>query len=122
MARLSELVKLRETTYLTIQGVKVPAMFTFDSINAIESAYGQGYKKFERDLNAMMKYHTINIRDKKVQHLVWSLVYGLLIGGGTECTYQEMNLAVPFSQIPQVIKEAMDILNAQDFQLDDIKK
>jgi len=33
-----------------------------------------------------------------------------------------MNRAIPFSEIPSVIQEAMDILNEQNFQLSDIKK
>ena len=44
MAKLSDLVRLRDNHFITIQGEKVPAAFTFASIDAIESAYGQGYK------------------------------------------------------------------------------
>lgn len=122
MARLSELVHLSDETYITIQGVDVPAMFTFASIDAIEKGYGEGYKKFELDLNSMLKKKNINIRDKKTQKLVWALVYGLLIGGGTECTFDEMSRAIPFAEIPDVIQQAMDILNDQNFQAADIKK
>lgn len=122
MAKLSELVHVSDETFITIQGVDVPAMFTFASIDAIEKGYGAGYKKFELDLNAMMKKGQVNIRDKKTQKLVWALVYGLLIGGGTECTFDEMSRAIPFNEIPSVLQQAMEILNAQNFQADDIKK
>lgn len=122
MAKLSELVHLRDETFLTIQGVDVPAMFTFKSINAIEEGYGKGYKVFEVELNNMLKTKQINIRDEKTQRLTWALVYGLLVGGGTECTYDEMNRAVPFTEIPTVLEQAMQIMLEQDFQMVDIKK
>lgn len=121
MAKLSDLVRLRDNHFITIQGAKVPAAFTFASIDAIESAYGQGYKIFEKDLNLMLKRKVIH-RDQKTMKLIWALVYGLLVGGGTETTFDEMNRAIPFSEIPSVIQEAMDILNEQNFQLSDIKK
>jgi hypothetical protein len=121
MAKLSDLVRLRDNHFITIQGEKVPAAFTFASIDAIESAYGQGYKTFEKDLNIMLKRKVIH-RDQKTMKLIWALVYGLLVGGGTETTFDEMNRAIPFSEIPSVIQEAMDILNEQNFQLSDIKK
>lgn len=121
MAKLSELVSLREKTYLTIQGKKVPAMLTFDSINAIEEAYGTSYTRFEKELNGLLKKKQFQ-RDEKSMKLVWSLVYGLLIGGGTECTYDEMNMAIPFQEVPLVLGEALEIMNQQGFQLEDSKK
>lgn len=122
MAKLSDLIHISDQRFITIQGVDVPAMFTFESIHAIEDAYGTGYTQFEKDLNMMLKRKVIDIKSKKVQKLVWSLVYGLLIGGGTEATYEEMNRAIPFTEIPSVIKQAMDILNDQNFQASDQKK
>lgn len=121
MAKLSDLVKLRDTTFLTIQGTKVPADFTFDSIAAIEEVYGKKYTDFERDLNALLKKKRITSEPKTLK-IVWSLVYGLLIGGGTETTYEEMNRAVPFKDIPNIVAEAMEILSQQDFQATDQKK
>jgi len=121
MAKLSDLVSLRPQSYLTIQGKQVPAMLTFDSINAIESAYGKNYAAFEKDMNSLMKKKLFH-RDEKSMRLVWSLVYGLLIGGGTECTYEQMNQAILFQDVPQVLQEALKIMQEQGFQEADAKK
>ncbi|KRN01457.1 hypothetical protein FD13_GL001051 [Levilactobacillus senmaizukei DSM 21775 = NBRC 103853] len=101
--------------------IKVPAMLTFDSINAIEVAYGKNYTAFEKDLTALLNRKVFK-RDEKSMKLVWSLVYGLLIGGGTECTYDEMNRAIPFSDVPNVLEDALKIMQEQGFQESDAKK
>ncbi|MCW3778512.1 hypothetical protein DA798_09625 [Lactobacillus sp. PFC-70] len=121
MARLSDLVHLSDQTFIHIQGQKVPAMLNFTSINAIEEAYGKGYAQFEKDLNTMLKRKVVK-NDRKTMNLVWSLVYGLLIGGGTECTFDEMNRAIPFADVPNVVGEALAIMKKQGFQDADAKK
>lgn len=126
MTKLSDLVaiptvKTIHFTDFSGKPVSIPAAMTFDSINAIETAYGKSYTTFEKDLNGLLKRKQFK-RDDKSMKLIWSLVYGLFIGGGVDCTYTEMNQAIPFTELPTVLEQSLEIINTQGFQEDDLKK
>lgn len=126
MTKLSDLVAIPTTktiqfTDFSGKEVAIPAALTFDSISAIENAYGKNYATFEKDLNVLLKRKQFK-RDDKSMKLIWSLVYGLFIGGGVDCTYNEMNQAIPFTELPTVLEQSLEIINTQGFQESDLKK
>lgn len=122
MAKLSDLVNVninRDT--IQIQGVKIPVIFTMKSFPYVEEAYGKPYHIFEKDLNRMLQKGKIRL-GKNETRLMSSLIYAMVRSGGTECTLEEIEGAIPLSDLPAIFQTALNIFNNQHFQKEDIEK
>lgn len=122
MAKLRDLVNVNiNRNYITIQGVEIPVIFTFESFPYVEQAYGKPYHIFEKDLNNMMKKGRVTL-GKNEFRLMKALIYSMVRSGGTECTLHELEGAIPPSDLPDVFKVCLSIFNEQIFQTSDAKK
>lgn len=122
MAKLSDLVNIninRDT--IKIQGVEIPVMFTFKSFPFVEEAYGKPYEVFEKELNNMMKDGKV-ILDKKAIKLMNCLIYAMVKSAGTDCTFYEIENAIPISDLPDIFQTTLNIFNNQIFQETDMQK
>lgn len=122
MAKLRDLVNVNiNRNVISIQGVEIPVIFTFQSFPYVEQAYGKGYHEFEKDLNRMMKRRNIVMGNSEIK-LMNSLIYAMIRSGGTDATLYEIENAIPLSDLPAIFQTVMDIFSRQIFQAEDIKK
>ncbi|WP_367899809.1 hypothetical protein [Bacillus pseudomycoides] len=122
MARLSDLVNVdinRDT--ITIQNVKFPVIFTFESFPYVEEAYGKPYEEFEKELQEMLGKSNLVMGEYEVR-LMRVLIYAMMRSGGTECTLEEVKGAIPLHDLPNVFQAVINIFNNQNFQLEDMEK
>jgi len=122
MARLSDLVNVninRDT--ITVQGVKIPVIFTMMSFPFVEEAYGKPYVEFEKDINNMLKDGKVSL-GKNETKLMHSLIYAMVRSGGTECTPCEIESSIPLSDLPSIFQAALNIFSNQTFQKEDIDR
>lgn len=122
MAKLRDLVNVNiNRNVIKIQGVEIPVIFTFKSFPYLEEAYGKPYHIFEKDLNRMMKKGRVTLGKNEVR-LMNALIYAMVRSGGTECTLEELEGAIPLNDLPGVFEVILPIFNRQIFQADDAKK
>lgn len=122
MAKLSELVKtnLNKDT-ISIQGTPIPVVFTMRSFPFIEQAYGKKYVIFEKELNTMMSKENLLMGHRETK-LMYSLVYGMVRSGGTDCTPSELEGSIPFADLPDIFDKVVGIFNNQNFQKSDMDR
>ncbi|MBH0166279.1 hypothetical protein IHV12_15255 [Fictibacillus sp. 7GRE50] len=122
MARFSDLVNVninRDT--IKVQGVEIPVIFTIKSFAYVEEAYGEPYHVFEKDLYAMLEKGKVKLGVEEIR-AINTLVYAMIRSGGTEATFEEIETAIPPSDLPQVFKVVIGIFNNQNFQRSDMAK
>lgn len=122
MAKLNELINTKvNQDVISIQGVDIPVVFTFETFPLIEEAYGKGYEVFEKELNLTMATGQMTIGKKEVK-LMNALIYGMVKSAGTDCTPHEIKNAIPPSDLPGIFRVTLGIFNRQNFQFDDMEK
>lgn len=122
MAKLKDLVNVNiNRDVIKIQGVDIPVIFTFKSFPYLEEAYGKPYHIFEKELNQMMKKGKVRL-GKRETHLMYSLIYAMVRSGGTECTPEELEGAIPLNDLPGIFEVILPIFNRQIFQPKDANK
>ena len=122
MAKLKDLVNINiNRDEITIQGVPIPVIFTMQSFPYVEEAYGKSYIEFEKDLNAMLADEEVRMGQNEIKLMI-SLIYGMVRSGGTECTPEELQAAIPLSDMPSIFEAVLRVFNGQIFQQEDIKK
>lgn len=122
MAKLRDLVNVNiNRNHITIQGVEIPVIFTFESFPYVEEAYGKKYHIFEKDLNNMLKKGRIRL-GKNEFRLMKALIYAMVRSGGTYCTLDELEGSIPASDLPDIFEVALSIFNKQNFQTKDLNK
>lgn len=122
MAKLKDLVNVninRDT--ITIQGKKIPVIFSMLAFPYIEEAYGKPYHVFEKDLNIMLRKGKVRLGKNELR-LMYSLIYAMVRAGGTECTPKELEGAIPFSDLHSIFETVLNIFNNQHFQKEDMDK
>lgn len=122
MAKLKDLVHvgINQDT-IKIQGVDIPVIFTMQSFEYVEEAYGAKYAEFEADVNAMLAKGEFRLGKNEIR-LMTSLVFAMVRSGGTECTPKELEESIPLHDLPDIFKVAMRIFNDQNFQKSDYEK
>ncbi|MBC2367835.1 hypothetical protein HBP99_04270 [Listeria booriae] len=122
MAKLNTLIntKINQDT-VSIQGVDIPVIFTMESMEYIQEAYGEDYALFEAKLNAMMTRDVVHATGDNLK-IIRSLIYAMVRSGGTECTLQELTNAIPFKDISGVYDTVFKIFQSQNFQEEDLNK
>ena len=122
MAKLKDLVNVNiNRDEITIQGAKLPVIFTMQSFPFVEEAYGKSYIEFEKDLNAMLAGKEVRMGQNEIKLMI-SLIYGMVRSGGTECTPEELQAAIPLSDMPSIFEAVLRVFNGQIFQEEDVKK
>ena len=123
MPKLSNLVNTNlNSETISIQGVQIPIMFAMETFNYVQQAYGKSYKIFENDLNKMLgKEGKVNVGTKEMK-IMYSLIYGMVRSGGTECTLQEIRGSIKVTELQDIFQKVLDIFNEQDFQQKDIDR
>lgn len=122
MARLSDLVNVNiNKDTITIQGVKIPVIFTFKSFPYIEEAYGKTYEVFEKDINRMLQKGKVAL-GKNETRLMNALIYAMVKSAGTDCTPFEIETAIPIGDLPGIFQTALNIYNNQNFQMSDVER
>jgi hypothetical protein len=122
MAKLSELVNIdinRNT--IQIQGVQIPVIFTFKSFPYVEEAFGSSYGTFEKEMHKMLNKGKFTLGKKEIK-LMNSLIYAMVRSGGTDCTFSEIENAIPLTDLPGIFQVAIDLFNDQNFQKADMDK
>ena len=121
MALLRDLVNINiNNDVVTIQGVKIPVVFTMESFPHLEEVYGP-YDLFEADLNALLLKPQFQLGTKEIK-LMYSLIYAMVRTGGTECTFEELKNSIGFGDLVGVFETALTIFTNQTFQQSDINK
>lgn len=120
MAKLSDLIniKINQDT-IRVQGVDIPVVFTFKSFPLIEEAYGEPYGVFEKEINGMLATGQVVLGPKEIK-LMNALVYAMIKSGGTDCSVEEIESAIPISDLPGIFQTALNIFNNQNFQKSDM--
>jgi hypothetical protein len=113
--------------FITIQNVKVPIAFTMESMEHITDVYGEDYFVFEQDLNKMLldkngKQRKTLIPTRENMKIMRALIYSMVRTGGTETDPNELERAIPFSQVPDIYSACMEVFLEQNFQESDVKK
>jgi hypothetical protein len=122
MARLSDLVNVDiNRSTIKIQGVEIPVIFTFKSFPYVEEAFGKSYGAFEKEMNRMMSQGKITLGKKEIK-LMHSLIYAMIKSGGTDCTVNEIENAIPLTDLPAIFQVAIELFNDQNFQKTDMDK
>lgn len=122
MARLSDLVNVNiNRNKITIQGVEIPVIFTFESFPYIEEVYGEEYTKFETELRGMLKTGEVSLGEKEIK-LMNCLIYAMIRSGGTEATYEEVRNSIPIHDLPGIFQVVYDLFSNQTFQQSDMEK
>lgn len=122
MAKLKDLVNINiNRDEITIQGVPLPVIFTMQSFPFVEEAYGKEYVEFEKDLNQMLTGGEFILGQNEIK-LMSSLIYGMVRSGGTECTPDELQAAIPLSDLAGIFESVLKVFNNQIFQPVDVKK
>ena len=122
MALLRDLVNINiNNDVVTIQGVKIPVVFTMESFPYLEEVYGHGYDVFEADLNSLLLKPKFQLGAEEIK-LMYSLIYAMVRTGGTECTFEELKNSIGFGDLVGVFETALTIFTNQTFQQSDINK
>jgi hypothetical protein len=122
MPRLSDLVNVDiNRSTIKIQGVEIPVIFTFKSFPYVEEAFGKSYGTFEKEMNRMMSQGKITLGKKEIK-LMHSLIYAMIKSGGTDCTVNEIESAIPLTDLPAIFQVAIELFNDQNFQKTDMDK
>lgn len=124
MAKLSDLIDVNiNRDVIQIQGVEIPIMFTITSFAYVEEAYGEPYKAFEENLNAILQKGKGKVRlgENEVRYIN-TLIYAMIRSGGTEATFQEIESSIPPGDLPSIFKKVLSVFNNQNFQISDANK
>lgn len=123
MARLKDLVDINlNTDYIRIQNESIPIHFGMDAMEYIADVYGDDYSVFESDLNEEFSGKENVTATRKNMKIIRSLIYGMVRSGGTECTPEELQRAIPFTQVAEIYQICMDVFMSQNFEEQDLKK
>lgn len=122
MAKLSNLINTKiNQESITIQGVSIPVIFTFKSFPYIEETYGKSYSVFEKELKAILKTGKVKLGKKEVK-IMNSLIYAMIKSAGTDCTINEIETAIPISDLPGIFQVVLNIFGDHNFQISDMEK
>lgn len=123
MARLSDLVNIElNIDYIKIQNEEIPISFGMDAMEYIADVYGEDYSVFERDLNDEFVGKDVIVANRKNMKIIRALIYGMVRSGGTECTPEELQRSIPFSQVTDIYQVCLDVFMSQNFEDKDLKK
>ena len=123
MARLKDLVNVElNTDYIKIQNEIIPINFGMDAMEYIADVYGEDYSVFEKDLNEEFADKENIQATRKNMKIIRSLIYGMVRSGGTECTPEELQRSIPFSQVTKIYQICLDVFMSQNFEEQDLKK
>ncbi|EAD0080281.1 hypothetical protein AWI85_05970 [Listeria monocytogenes] len=119
MAKLRDLVDVNiNDNYITIQGVNFRVLFTMRSFEYIAEAYGKGYKVFEKDMHKLIKKGQFTASEHELK-IMRSLIYAMVRTGGTECDFDELEGAIPITELKDIYITVMNIFSQQTFQVED---
>lgn len=123
MPKLSDVIDVNiNKNTVSIQGQPIPILFTMDTFNHVQKAYGKSYPIFERDLNKMLKDGgKVQAGNNEIK-IMYSLIYGMIVSGGLECTLDEVRGGIPITDLQDIFQKVLDIFNNQDFQKNDLAK
>lgn len=123
MPKLSDLIDVginRNT--VSIQGAAIPILFTMETFNHVQEAYGATYSVFEKDLNKMLsKRERLRLNAKEMK-VMYALIYGMIVSGGTDCTLEDIRGGIPIGDLQEIFQKVLDIFQNQDFQKSDIER
>lgn len=123
MARLKDLVDVNlNVDHIKIQNESIPINFGMDAMEYIADIYGEDYSVFEKDLNTEFVGKEVIQANRKNMKIIRSLIYGMVRSGGTECTPEELQTAIPFSQVTDVYQTCLNVFMSQNFEEQDLKK
>lgn len=123
LARLSDLVNVElNIDYIKIQNEQIPISFGMDAMEFIADVYGEDYSVFERDLNDEFVGKEAIVATRKNMKIIRALIYGMVRSGGTECTPEELQRSIPFSQVTNIYQICLDVFMSQNFEDEDLKK
>lgn len=123
LARLKDLVNVElNTDYIQIQNKKIPINFSMDSMEHIADIYGEDYSVFEKDINEEFSGKEAIKATRKNMKIIRALIYGMVRSGGTECTPEELQTSIPFSQVTVIYQICLDLFMSQNFEETDLKK
>lgn len=123
MARLSDLVNIElNIDHIKIQNEEIPISFGMDAMEYIADVYGEDYSVFERDLNDEFVGKDVIVANRKNMKIIRALIYGMVRSGGTECTPEELQRSIPFSQVTDIYQVCLDVFMSQNFEEQDLKK
>lgn len=121
-AKLKDLININiNRDSISIQGVKIPVIFTMEAFAYVEEAYGASYVQYEKDLNKLLKAGQVSVGKKELK-IINALIYGMVRAGGTETTPEELESAIPLSDKPAIFQSVLNIFNNQIFQASDVHK
>ncbi len=122
MAKLKDLLpKRRETDTIEIQGVEIPVVFNFQTIEYVSEAYGKSFQQLSNDMADFGGKKTSTL-DTKMLNIMKSLLYGMVRSGGTETTPDELLNAIPFTELPRIFKQISELFSSGYFQTEDTEK
>ena len=123
LARLSDLVNIElNIDHIKIQNEEIPISFGMDAMEYIADVYGEDYSVFERDLNDEFVGKDVIVANRKNMKIIRALIYGMVRSGGTECTPEELQRSIPFSQVTDIYQVCLDVFMSQNFEEQDLKK
>lgn len=123
MARLKDLVNVEQNIdYIQVQNVKIPISFGMDAMEFIADVYGEDYSVFERDLNQEFVGKEAIQATSTNMKIIRAMIYGMVRSGGTDCSPQELQQSIPFSQISAIYDVCLNVFMAQNFEEQDLKK
>lgn len=123
MARLSDLVNIElNIDHIKIQNEQIPISFGMDAMEYIADVYGEDYSVFEKDLNNEFVGKEAIVANRKNMKIIRALIYGMVRSGGTECTPEELQRSIPFSQVTDIYQVCLDVFMSQNFEEKDLKK
>lgn len=123
LARLKDLVDINlNIDFIKIQNEEIPISFGMDAMEYIADIYGDDYSVFEKDLNEEFVGKEVIVATRKNMKIIRSLIYGMVRSGGTECTPEELQRSIPFSQVTDVYQICLNVFMSQNFEEHDLKK
>lgn len=123
LARLSDLVNIDlNIDHIKIQNEEIPISFGMDAMEYIADVYGEDYSVFERDLNNEFVGKEVIVANRKNMKIIRALIYGMVRSGGTECTPEELQRSIPFSQVTDIYQTCLEVFMSQNFEEQDLKK
>lgn len=123
MARLKDLVDIElNIDHIKIQNEQIPISFGMDAMEYIADVYGEDYSVFEKDLNSEFAGKEVIVANRKNMKIIRALIYGMVRSGGTECTPEELQRSIPFSQVTSIYQVCLDVFMSQNFEDKDLKK
>lgn len=123
MARLKDLVDIElNINHIKIQNADIPVSFSMKGMEYIADVYGEDYSVFEKDLNDEFVGKETIVATRKNMKIIRALIYGMVRDGGTECTPDELEKSIPFSQVTDIYQVCLDVFMSQNFEERDLKK